>query len=143
MADETTPGSASEAAEIPTASPVKKQRAPRAKKSDSTVVASASEPAKKNRGGRPTRAESAASVKDAASSSAATSASRGKRAAATATAGKRKLNRAAKAAGAASPLADDLADLLQLEEENQRLRKSLAEKLRAENADLRSRLGLK
>ncbi|WP_018236811.1 transposase [Ensifer sp. BR816] len=40
-------------------------------------------------------------------------------------------------------LADELADLVQLEEENQRLRKQLAEKLRAENADLRKRLGLK
>lgn len=37
---------------------------------------------------------------------------------------------------------DEMADLLQLEEENKRLRKSLAEKLRAENADLRKRLGL-
>jgi hypothetical protein len=35
-----------------------------------------------------------------------------------------------------------MADLLQLEEENQRLRKLLAEKLRAENADLRKRLKL-
>ncbi|QFI69477.1 hypothetical protein EKH55_4603 [Sinorhizobium alkalisoli] len=40
------------------------------------------------------------------------------------------------------PAGDDLADLVQLEEENQRLRKLLAEKLRAENADLRKRLGL-
>jgi hypothetical protein len=37
---------------------------------------------------------------------------------------------------------DEFADLLQLEEENQRLRKLLAEKLRAENADLRKRLSL-
>ncbi len=37
---------------------------------------------------------------------------------------------------------DDMADLIQLEEENSRLRKALAEKLRAENADLRKRLGL-
>lgn len=37
---------------------------------------------------------------------------------------------------------DEMADLLQLEQENQRLRKLLAEKLRAENADLRKRLGL-
>jgi putative transposase len=42
------------------------------------------------------------------------------------------------------PLAagDELADLVQLEKENQRLRKILAEKLRAENAELRKRLGL-
>jgi hypothetical protein len=37
---------------------------------------------------------------------------------------------------------DEMADLLQLEEENQRLRKLLAEKLRAENADLRKKLKL-
>ncbi|MBY3226182.1 transcriptional regulator [Rhizobium laguerreae] len=45
---------------------------------------------------------------------------------------------------AAPPVAavDEIADLLQLEEENQRLRKLLAEKLRAENADLRKRLNL-
>jgi hypothetical protein len=38
--------------------------------------------------------------------------------------------------------ADEMADLIQLEEENKRLRKALAEKLRAENADLRKRLGI-
>lgn len=36
---------------------------------------------------------------------------------------------------------DDMADLLKLEEENKTLRATLAEKLRAENADLRKRLG--
>lgn len=47
-------------------------------------------------------------------------------------------------AAIAAPTAaiDEMADLLQLEEENQRLRKLLAEKLRAENADLRKRLNL-
>lgn len=37
---------------------------------------------------------------------------------------------------------DTLADLVALEEENKRLRLQLAEKLRAENAELRKRLGL-
>jgi hypothetical protein len=37
---------------------------------------------------------------------------------------------------------DEMADLLQLEAENQKLRKLLAEKLRAENADLRKKLKL-
>ncbi|MGR9433268.1 transcriptional regulator [Rhizobium leguminosarum] len=51
--------------------------------------------------------------------------------------------RAVQAAAASSVAAvDEIADLLQLEEENQRLRKLLAEKLRAENADLRKRLNL-
>ncbi|RVI54158.1 transposase [Sinorhizobium meliloti] len=40
------------------------------------------------------------------------------------------------------PTGEELADLVRLEEENQRLRKLLAEKLRAENTDLRKRLGL-
>ena len=37
---------------------------------------------------------------------------------------------------------DEMADLLQLEEENRRLRALLADKLRAENADLRKKLKL-
>ncbi|WP_028002356.1 transposase [Sinorhizobium arboris] len=40
------------------------------------------------------------------------------------------------------PAGDELADLVQLEKENQRLRNLLAEKLRTENAELRKRLGL-
>ncbi|WP_087003291.1 transposase [Rhizobium sullae] len=41
-----------------------------------------------------------------------------------------------------APAGDELADLVQLEEENQKLRKRLAEKLRVENTQLRKRLGL-
>ncbi len=41
----------------------------------------------------------------------------------------------------AAPL-DEMEDLLQLEQENQRLRKLLGEKLREENTSLRKRLGL-
>jgi putative transposase len=48
---------------------------------------------------------------------------------------------AAAAAGAPSTAADEMAELSQLEEENRGLRKALSEKLRAENADLRKRLG--
>jgi hypothetical protein len=43
---------------------------------------------------------------------------------------------------AATSASDEMADLLQLEAENQKLRKMLAEKLRAENADLRKKLNL-
>jgi hypothetical protein len=46
------------------------------------------------------------------------------------------------AAVEATSAGDEMADLLQLEEENQKLRKLLAEKLRAENADLRKKLKL-
>ncbi|MBB3354628.1 hypothetical protein FHT70_004581 [Rhizobium sp. BK049] len=45
-------------------------------------------------------------------------------------------------AKASAPVIDELEDLLQLEEENKRLRKLLADKLRQENTDLRKRLGL-
>ncbi|AOF93711.1 hypothetical protein [Sinorhizobium sp. RAC02] len=45
-------------------------------------------------------------------------------------------------AKASAPALDEMAELLQLEEENKRLRQTLAEKLRSENADLRKRLGL-
>jgi putative transposase len=38
---------------------------------------------------------------------------------------------------------DGIADLLKLEDENKKLRKQLAEKLQAENVELRKRLGLK
>jgi len=53
-------------------------------------------------------------------------------------------NQAAKSAPAAgnSVKTDDLADLVALETENKRLRKELGEKLRAENSELRKRLGL-
>jgi putative transposase len=42
----------------------------------------------------------------------------------------------------AAAVDDEFAEFIQLEEENRRLRKLLAEKLRAENADLRRRLGM-
>ncbi len=49
-----------------------------------------------------------------------------------------------KTAAAIAPVSamDEMAELLQLEEENKRLRQSLAEKLRTENTDLRKRLGI-
>ena len=42
---------------------------------------------------------------------------------------------------AAERASDEMADLIMLEAENKRLRQALAEKLRAENADLRKKLG--
>lgn len=55
----------------------------------------------------------------------------------------RQPRKSTKTAPTAPPSAiDEMADLLQLEEENQKLRKQLSEKLRAENADLRKRLNL-
>jgi putative transposase len=55
---------------------------------------------------------------------------------------KRRWERAEASVTAPVTAMDEMADLIQLEEENKRLRKTLAEKLRAENADLRKRLGL-
>lgn len=55
----------------------------------------------------------------------------------------RRAPKAAQTATAApTAVVEEMADLLQLEEENRKLRKLLAEKLRAENADLRKRLNL-
>lgn len=55
---------------------------------------------------------------------------------------KRRTKRAEAAVTTPVTAMDEMADLIQLEEENKRLRKTLADKLRAENADLRKRLGL-
>jgi len=44
-------------------------------------------------------------------------------------------------AATSAEIIDDIADLIKLEEENKQLRKELSEKLRAENAGLRKRLG--
>lgn len=113
----------------------KKQRKPRAKKAapETVSVEVAAEPAaalntpagkrgKQTRGRKPKSIEVAVSAK------------------------KVPVKRGPKAVQAAIPAPaaaiDEMADLLQLEEENQRLRKLLAEKLRAENADLRKRLNL-
>ncbi|ARM92278.1 hypothetical protein RHEC894_PE00255 (plasmid) [Rhizobium sp. CIAT894] len=134
MADETDTATS---ADVPTVveTPIapKKQRKPRAKKvaaletasSDATAepAAALAGPGSGRRRGRKVKAiESSASAKRA------------------------PVRRAPKAvqAAPATPMTaiDEMADLLQLEEENQRLRKLLAEKLRAENADLRKRLKL-
>ncbi|RFB85108.1 transcriptional regulator [Rhizobium leguminosarum bv. trifolii] len=134
MADET---ATTTSADVPTIveTPIapKKQRKPRAKKAAALETASAdakAEPAPvlagvggvKRRGRKTKMIEAAASAKRA------------------------PVRRAPKAvqAAATAPMTaiDEMADLLQLEEENHRLRKLLAEKLRAENADLRKRLKL-
>ncbi|ANL38175.1 transcriptional regulator SyrB protein (plasmid) [Rhizobium phaseoli] len=134
MADETDTATS---ADVPTVveTPIapKKQRKPRAKKAAALETASANttvEPAAalavaggaKRRGRKTKVVEAAASAKRA------------------------PVRRPPKSVQTASPAPftaiDEMADLLKLEEENQRLRKLLAEKLRAENADLRKRLKL-
>ena len=121
-------------AETPTvASPApKKERKPRARKAALETVSAAVS-------AQPAAASSAAAVKPkrgrkAKSDEGATSARR---------APVKRAPKAVQTATAPSVAAvDEFADLLQLEEENQRLRKQPAEKLRAENADLRKRLNL-
>jgi hypothetical protein len=47
-----------------------------------------------------------------------------------------------KAASSPAAPVNDISDLLKLEEENQQLRKTLADKLRSENAELKKKLGM-
>ncbi|WP_105429537.1 MULTISPECIES: transcriptional regulator [Neorhizobium] len=121
-------------AETPTvAAPApKKERKPRAKKAAAETASAAVS-------AQPAAASNAAAVKP----------KRGRKARSDEGAPSAKrapVKRAAKAVQAATApsvaAVDEFADLLQLEDENQRLRKQLAEKLRAENADLRKRLNL-
>nr|WP_201009213.1 SyrB-like regulator [Rhizobium rhizogenes]QCL09379.1 putative transcriptional regulator syrB2 [Rhizobium rhizogenes]QCL09549.1 putative transcriptional regulator syrB2 [Rhizobium rhizogenes] len=142
MADENDAGSivaaveADAAAKMPVA---KKQRAPRRQKAiaEATVAASAAKVAK----GRRKRGEQAGETTPTPVEALATN----QRKTRAPNKGPRK-NSATKQAGQAAeasvPAIDEFADLIQLEEENKRLRKTLADKLRAENADLRKRLGL-
>ncbi len=110
---------------------VKKERKPRVKKAAAETVSAAvsAQPAPNATAVKPKRGRKAAK-----SDEAATSAKR---------APVKRAPKAVQAAAAPSVAAvDEFADLLRLEEENQRLRKLLAEKLRTENADLRKRLNL-
>jgi putative transposase len=127
-----------------TAPTIKKQRAPRRQKQAvepvratskaTTAKSPAVNPAKRDkqdRTGKLKRVE--AQVKDATSTPKD----------ATKSTGRQKAAKPAKQTAKTSVSAiDEMADLVQLEEENKRLRKTLAEKLRAENAELRKRLGL-
>ena len=125
MADEIntiTPDDAPAVAETPVVP--KKERKPRAKRAIASVDTATefAPPAKQRRGRKAKPTEEAAPAKRA------------------------PVKRTPKAEQTAPavpvPASDEMADLLQLEEENQRLRTLLAEKLRAENADLRKRLKL-
>jgi hypothetical protein len=138
MADENNTGSIAQAVETdaPAKTPTaKKQRAPRRQKAvaETTVAASTTEAVKAPRGRRK-RGEQAAETTAAPVE---TPVAKQRK-----TRGPNKGPRKTKVAATPVPAIDEFADLLQLEEENKRLRKTLAEKLRAENADLRKRLGL-
>ena len=117
------------------ASEPKMQRAPRAKKAapetaSADIMVETQSPAAAPKRGRPARA---AKIKPIVAEAARGAKRVGKTSAA---------KSSPVATKAPVSAADDMAELLRLEEENQMLRKSLAEKLRQENADLRKRLGL-
>ncbi|WP_412065903.1 transcriptional regulator [Rhizobium sp. SYY.PMSO] len=138
MADETTEGVNTENLNAEAATTVtepKKQRAARSPK-PATIAAAADEAA----AGEPATAAAGKPRKQ-------RRLSKGKSATTEAKPAKKAPTPRASAAPAAAGVApvtaaDEMADLLQLEEENRALRKQLAEKLRAENADLRKRLGV-
>ncbi|MFT4182445.1 MAG: SyrB-like regulator [Rhizobium sp.] len=141
MADENSTSPITEVAATDAAVKVpapKKPRAPRRRKAavEETVVASPAKAEKLPRG-RKKRGEQAVDVKPAPAKVEAAGKGTKKSAAV-----KKTPKQAAQTAKAPVSAADEVADLIQLEQENKRLRKTLADKLRAENADLRKRLGL-
>lgn len=117
----------------------KKTRAPRKPKAAPEAISnsSVSAPVKKTRA--PRKNVASASEPVVAATATKTPAS-GKKAAPIAKSQPAK--RAARSTVAAVSSTDGFSELLKLEEENQKLRKSLSEKLRAENADLRKKLGM-
>lgn len=136
MADEQTPTGSSDVtlagpdAAVPV---VKKQRAPRTKKApaEAKTVSSPAKSAKVD--GRKKRVGKSTDVTPAAAPEPVAVKRRGNDAAA---------KKSAVVARAPASAGDEMAELLHLEDENKRLRKTLADKLRAENADLRKKLGL-
>ncbi|CAN7770483.1 hypothetical protein LJR245_007509 [Rhizobium leguminosarum] len=140
MADDTiiTPGVETASSEAPLKAKEKKTRAPRKPKTAAEAVADTlvSAPVKKTRGpGKKKAATSAPSTAE----PAAIASGRVKKAT---TAKAQPAKPAAQKAEVAPIETDGFADLLKLEEENQKLRKALSDKLRAENADLRKKLGI-
>lgn len=104
----------------------KKTRKPRAPKAAVTETPVAEAPVKKTRAKRGSKAQAATDTKSDARKLRSKS--------------PRTLEAVKTAQTIAEPL-DDIASLLKLEEENKVLRKQLFDKLHAENADLRKRLG--
>ncbi|MBX5041248.1 SyrB2 regulator [Rhizobium lentis] len=142
MADENNTGPAAGAAETdaPIKADVKKKRSPRRQKQAAEPASAATEavtepapaageakPVGRGRGRKPRSSEAKPSDTK--------GTLKGR--------GRNKISKPApQTAKASAPVIDELEDLIQLEEENKRLRKLLADKLRQENTDLRKRLGL-
>lgn len=139
MANDTNPAPASDpaTAEVVT-TPQKKKRAPRKPGVVSTSTAEKTSSAATSRGKKRSAAKAAEGNPLAL---AAPAGRKGKPKSEATQIGGRKRTISATARPVAS--ADEMADLLKLEEENQVLRKQLGDKLRAENVDLRKKLGVK
>ncbi|MBY5828591.1 MULTISPECIES: SyrB-like regulator [Rhizobium] len=145
MADEDNAGAVLEGAETNTpvkAPAVKKQRARRVKKPalEATAAPSIATTEKVKRGRRK-RSEQTDDVTVATAAPAAAG-KRGAKAVPQVQKGGTRVKRARPSVETPTSAIDEMAELLMLEEENKKLRKSLADKLRGENADLRKRLGL-
>jgi hypothetical protein len=136
MADENETSPTINGAKTPATAPEpKKQRAPRQKKAAEAAApvppAATVKSPRKKRGAPPVEATLAADGKPVVSES---KPGKGRKGVARPKATKT----AATVVGSAL---DEMADLIALETENKRLRQALSEKLRAENADLRKKLG--
>lgn len=130
MADEISPNDNAAELVIPNETP-KKKRAPRRSKEEIAAALVAKKSAKGARKAAfKSPAANATDVSETASQASANS-----------TVSRRSAKSAPPVSNSLS-LADGFADLIALEEENEKLRKSLADKLRSENADLRKKLGL-
>jgi hypothetical protein len=144
MADEDNAGAVLVGAEtnMPVKAPaVKKQRARRVKKPAlETTAAPSIATTEKVKRGRRKRSEETDDVNVATAAPAA--GKRGAKAAPQVQKSGTRVKRVRQPIETPTSAIDEMAELLMLEEENKRLRKSLAEKLRGENADLRKRLGL-
>ncbi|WP_159949444.1 hypothetical protein [Rhizobium sp. 18065] len=139
MADENNAGAVAEVAVTDTPIKVRKTRGPNKPKTTSEPAKAASEKAKPE--AAPLKA---APVKRGKRGETAAVAKTMSKDAIKAAAPKQVAKKAPAKAAVAKPAVstgDEFADLIQLEEENKKLRKALAEKLRLENADLRNRLG--
>jgi hypothetical protein len=144
MVDENDTGTTSEVAATaaPVETPAKKQRAPRKPKAAAEAAAPASSAATVRSAKLPRKKRGANAEETPAVGEAPVAAKVGRKIG-TRGPGKAKLASSDKVPTAAAVTAgDEMGDLLQLEEENKQLRKTLAEKLRTENADLRKRLGV-
>lgn len=104
----------------------KKTRKPRTRKAAAADVVASEVPVKKTRAKRGSKVGSEAAPKSVGRKQVRTVAGAAKE---------------AKAASMSAIELDDISSLIQLEEENKNLRKQLYDKLHAENADLRKRLG--